>query len=361
MTSASNFPLRKCDASMTSCSTSEHKACTTQRTTTMLLEPSSGSTVHQDEHANPEKAFRKNKRRRRKGDPAPSSSAQVPQVPIPGTFAYLPPEIRNIIYALIFENPSDLNKIAAEGSDGQFKLARPYCQPQYDALVALRAHCIVRQKGFRPKTTRDGMADQLRLEARTYFYASQRFRVLSYGFEYLPLYVRWLEAIGPECRVVLRSVALAGCMWYKPAEILTMQLHTLLQNCESLISLTIELNIRHLYEKSPNEIKAFLESAEETSSNEMVPHADVGTWVGTIKKIPALKKFILQLGMGIDKRQESKYRKFEVSEIQKGRLIAREVERQLGREVSEMSGWTELVIGVEYVGRYEQRYGGLPW
>jgi hypothetical protein len=320
MTSASNFPLRKCDASMTSCSTSEHKACT-----------------------------------------APSPSAQVPHVPIPGTFAYLPPEIRNMIYALIFENPSDLNVIAAEKSDGQFKLARPYYKPQYDALMALRAHCIVRQEVFRSKITRDVMADQLRLEARTYFYASQRFRVLSYGFEYLPLYVRWLEAIGPECRVVLPSVALAGCMWYKPAEILTMRSHTLLQNCESLRSLTIELNIRHLYEKSPNEIKAFLESAEEASSDEMVPHADIGTWVGTITKIPALKKFILQLGMGVDKRQESKYRNFEVSEIRKGRLLAREVERQLEREVSEMSGRTELVIEVEYVGRYEQRYGGLPW
>lgn len=277
-----------------------------------------------------------------------------------GLFASLPPEIRNRVYALLFDDTTDMVVAPAVGSKRQFKLARLHDQRKYDALVAQRAYYVPDRLPAAVPLSHGITVDQLQLEARTYFFARQRFRVLSYGYEYLPIYVRWLDVMGVECRSVLRSLVLAGSMWYRPSEILTQQLHTLLRDCECLTSLEVQLNVRHLYERSFSGLEEFFDYIEEPSSDETTPRPDMKCWMQTITKLPALQKFVLRLVVGIDKKQPH-YRKYEESERWNGELLARSVERQLKTKILEGAQEREIIIEAEFLERDEQRYRGLPW
>lgn len=113
-------------------------------------------------------------------------------------FVRLAPECRNIVYGMVFESPSHFFIVAADGLSRRFRLRQRSDKLQYEAVAALQALCQVSQ--------------MIRHEARTLFYASKHFLVLPYGYEYLPVFVHWLESIGPECRAVVRTLCLAGYM-----------------------------------------------------------------------------------------------------------------------------------------------------
>jgi hypothetical protein len=359
----SHRPLtsRKRVNTMTLCSTFEHRACTTQRPTTMLPESGSGSTVPHAEPTNPYDASRRKKRLSKECDLAASFFLQAPHISRPGTFPYLPPEIRNRIYALLFNDSADLVVMAAEGSRRQFKLPRLHDQYRYDALIAQRAYYVASGLPTETPASHALAPDQLRLEARTYFYARQRFRIVADGYEYLPLYVRWLDAIGIECRGYLPSVVFVGCMWRRTSKSLTTQFHTLLQDCRCLTSLTVQLDIRHVFEDSLKELDLLFQHPEGAIGRETVPQLDLVSWAETVAKLWSLKTFALQLVIGINQTQEVHNGQSEESERRKGEWIAKGVERQFIEQLLRMSDRNETVVEVNFFGREEEEYRGLPW
>jgi hypothetical protein len=255
-----------------------------------------------------------------------------------------------MIYAVLFdEAPSKYFVIAAPGPSCQFQLRAGSDERQYDALAALRA-C-------------DHANEQLRIEARTYFYALRYFCVWAFGHEYLPFFVRWLDAMGPECRAALRSVNFAGSMWYQPTASLTIQLHALLRSCLSLENLTVEINIRHLFESCLPDLEAYLADNESDQHGRPLNQEGVEAWVGTVIQMKALKHFRMYLVHGVDPEgtwlgDDMEYRHFSTK---KGNALAKGIRHKLRKRLLAVSPQNEAIVEVRYAGRQEQRYRGLPW
>jgi hypothetical protein len=206
-----------------------------------------------------------------------------------GRLSVLPPEIRNTIYTLLLAPPGPIFIVPSPGRNRRFQLREWTDTSQYEALDALRALTL---------TSR-----QARWEARTLFYASKHCLVLAYGFEYLPVFVRWLEAIGAECRTVLRNISLTGYMWYQPAARLTSRLHALIRDCGLLRVLTVQLHIRHLGETCAADLDAYFEYTGPQQHDGPLPQIEISAWAGTIVRLPDLDCFRLYLVMAVDKKK----------------------------------------------------------
>lgn len=263
-----------------------------------------------------------------------------------GTLARLAPEIRNAIYELVFEIPQKTFLVAAAGGIPRlFQLRERSDEVEYDAVK------MVQRLG--------GMGGQIREEVRTFFYASNFFQVCAYGFEYLPVFIRWLEAVGSDCRAVLHKISLVGFMWYELSEALTAQFYDLLSDCTGLRQLTIQLNIQHLYEKCISNLYKYLEhgstedspedsrndSSGETSARLQI---DIDAWAELIAKMPGLKDFRLDFVWATDVSRvgadgEPYYRAFDKKSIKK---LATSIKKQLKKRVREMDQGTEVAVEI---------------
>ncbi|KAH8724869.1 hypothetical protein GQ44DRAFT_827004 [Phaeosphaeriaceae sp. PMI808] len=193
-----------------------------------------------------------------------------------GGFLNLPAEIHNIIYAIAFQSSTSFFLAAAEKTAGQFRLHEKSEKAQHDAVKVLR--------------TLSKVSREVRIEARTLFYASKHFVILGEEYEYLPILVRWLDVIGPECRGVLRKMCFTGHMWYDPCVNLTAQFHDLLRSCVSLRTLTVEFSLPHVYESRLPSLGLYIASL-----------GDVSPWARSISKMPGLESFRLDLLATVDK------------------------------------------------------------
>jgi hypothetical protein len=316
----------------------------------MIPTSSSDAVIPHLEHVSPPKSRRKKRKRRAKRAAASTLDVPLPDMLLPGTFAYLPTDVRNMIYAVLFDDaPRKFFVIAAPGPLRQFQLRAGSDERQHDALAALRA-C-------------DHTNEQLRIEARTYFYALRYFCVWAFGHEYLPFFVRWLEAIGPECRSALRSVNFAGSMWYQPIASLTIQLHALLRSCLSLENLTVEINIRHLFESCLPDLDAYLVDTESNQQGRPLNQDGVEALIDTVIQMKALKNFRMYLVHGVNPEgtwcgDDMEYRDFSTK---KGNALAKGIRRKLRKRLLAVSPQNEAIVEVRYAGRHEQRYRGLPW
>jgi hypothetical protein len=115
----------------------------------------------------------------------------------PGRIA---PEIRNAIYSLLLQSDKQIRIVADEHAVDAFTFRESSSESQYASMRILRKLSIV--------------SSEVRREARTYFCAANSFTLCCYHYEYLPIFVRWLEAIGNKCKAVLKSVEMYGYQWY---------------------------------------------------------------------------------------------------------------------------------------------------
>ncbi|KAH7088801.1 hypothetical protein FB567DRAFT_318359 [Paraphoma chrysanthemicola] len=290
----------------------------------------------------------------------PRSSSLIPFVQLPnvdarhiapglGNLSLLPPEVRNTIYALLLAPAGPCFVIAATGAAKRFELRERNDGARYEVIRVLQALA---------STSR-----QMRQESRTLFYASNHFLVLTYGFEYLPIFVRWLEAIGPDCRAVVRAVSLSGFMWYQPNDSLTSQLHRLLRECRRLRGLTIQLNIRHLCESCLADFDAYFEFEGPQPHDGPLPRVDVTSWVDTIVRMPDVSRFRLDLIMASDREKvkTGRERYFRDFNAERGRVLACDVERRIKERVAELDPSHSGSIRVSYVGGNVRAYHGVPW
>jgi hypothetical protein len=264
-------------------------------------------------------------------------------------FARLAPETRNAIYELVYRSPSAFFAEAADGTLPRFRLSERSDQAQHNAVRALQALQLVNR--------------QIRREARTFFYASKRMLVLSYGYEYLPIFVHWLCCIGPECRAVLRTICLAGYMWYQPSVALDLRFHDLLRSCINLRKLTVQMNIWHMLDSCTPGLDAYLNN---TGAGE--PHGDqklqfdVSIWAETIAHLYNADTVYLDFIASFDSERDSSTAKGYMYFMKdKGRTLAIDVETRLRQRVEEMSTEREVNIVVKYVGIKERVYSGRPW
>jgi hypothetical protein len=258
-------------------------------------------------------------------------------------FMSLAPELRNTIYNMLFESPRCLFVEAAGDIYAKFRLRDSSEVSQYETLHALRVLGSVNR--------------EIRFEARTLFYASKHFFILPYGYEYLPIFVRWLEVIGPECRAVLRKVCFAGYLWYQPSITLTQRFQGLLQRCLCLRSLSVQLNVRHLFESSLPDLDAYF------NFEGPLPEFDITAWTETIAHFRKIKTFRLDLIMSSDGartplKRELMYMYFMNS---RGQMLVEHIEERLRGRVNEVQARRDIDVAVRYVGTHERVYYGRLW
>lgn len=283
--------------------------------------------------------------------PSRDISLLISGTPLPGlgALARLPPEIRNGIFSLVLACPRAMFIIPAAQFQGAFHLRERSDEAQQEATHTLQALGTV--------------SHGMRQEARTLFYATKSFIILSYGYEYLPVFVRWLEAIGPDCCAALRSLCLPGYMWYRPSLSLTMQLHDLLRSCSRFQRLTVQNNIRHLCESCLPDLMSYLNYTGPEPHDGPLPLVDVSAWAKTIVSLTNLKWFRLDLIMSVDKEniklcRERSYRAFSG---ERGRVLAEDVETRLRKEIDLRNPRRGIDLRVRYGGGDERSYRGAPW
>jgi hypothetical protein len=266
-----------------------------------------------------------------------------------GTLSRLPPEIRNNIYSLVLTSPRAMFIVPAKQWRGAFHLREQSDTPSYEAVEALQ--------------TLGAVSRNVRQEVRTLFYATKHFIVLGYNYEYLPVFVRWLEVIGAECRAALRNLCLAGYMWYQPSISLTTQLHDQLRSCLNLHRLTVQINIRHLCESCLPNLMAYLNYMDPEPYDGPLPLIDVAAWAKTIVSMPKLNWFRLDLVMSVDEENTKLCREriYEAFSSERGRVLAEDFESSLKKEIELQDPGRIGVVQVRYGGGDERSYHGAPW
>jgi hypothetical protein len=180
-------------------------------------------------------------------------------------------------------------------------------------------------------------------------------------YEYLPLFVAWLEALGAECRALLRDVWLYGYMWYRPSSRLTERLHELVRECRNARTVELCLNFRHLCELNLPALNAYLNhDPGYRPCDGPLPEVDVSGWARTIASLPKVKNFILELVLSVD-HAEVKGRRGSnvytgVSSTQ-GTLLAKHIDKRLKvaihtkckRSVKTRVIWTDGIVGDYHV------------
>lgn len=259
-------------------------------------------------------------------------------------FADLAPETRNAIYALSFDSPSPFFVVAAHGPRPRFKLRERSEESQYDAVSALQAFGAVSRA--------------IRQEVRTFFYATRQFIVLPYGYEYLPIFVRWLDSIGPQCRGVLQNVYFAGYMYYHQSGPLTKQFHDLLRSCKGLRKLGVHINIWHLCEACSPSL-----SDIPNPRKSPLPEIDMMGWAETVVRLPELQAFKLELVLSVDKRKEARGVVRSYSNLSNGRgiLFAEAMESTLRGGILAMGTGSVSKVEVRYTGTDKRDYHNIPW
>lgn len=264
-------------------------------------------------------------------------------------FMRLAPETRNAIYGMVFESPLPFFIVAADGPSPRFRLRERSDTLQYEAIAALQALGL----GSR----------SMRHEARTFFYASKHFLVLPYGYEYLLVFVHWLDSIGPDCRAVLQTLCLAGYMWYVPSLALTQRLHDMLRTCVSLRTLVVQLSIWHLCEAQREELEGYLSFEGPEPHDGPMPVVDMTPWAQTIVAMPEIQTMRLDIIMSIDRARENigRTREYIYFMDERGRALASDLERRLLEELAALGGRADVVVTVTFVGTNERVYHGQPW
>jgi hypothetical protein len=286
-------------------------------------------------------------RRDRETIHTPNIALSSPPVPSSTVgFLQLAPEIRNTIYEKIFETPLAFFIVAAPGTSGQFKLHGKSEQSQYAAIRMLQAL--------------GGTSRMVSEEARTFFYASKHFLVLPYGYEYLSVFNRWLEAIGPRCRAVLRNVCFAGYLCLRPCTAPTAQFHNLLRSCSSVRVLTLQLEVEHVYAGYITDLEEYV---NQDAYNAPLPRVDLSQWATTAMQMPKIERIKLDIIRSTEFRDrvDSTPDAWIFLRPKNAKTLAADARRRLKEVMNQIDAGRNVVVQVSYVGMDKRAYCGLPW
>ena len=194
------------------------------------------------------------------------------------------------------------------------------------------------------------------------FYSVNRFVVVAYGYEYLPVFVRWFEAIGEECRRVLRAVMFMGYMWYIPSPELTGRLQSFLGECTNARFVHLQLSLRHFCEAQLDEVTAYMDSVGPQPPNGPLPNIDIAPWATTIASLPEVRIVRIELVSSSDKTIERMNRAPGVwnPANERGNVVTESIEKRLIAAVKNRCPNRTIVIRVRYIGTDERRYY-VPW
>jgi hypothetical protein len=261
-----------------------------------------------------------------------------------GGFLHLAPETRNAVYEKVFETPVAFFVVAAPGTAGQFRPHGKSVQSHYAAIRALQ--------------TLGATSREVRKEARTFFYASKHFLVLPYGYEYLLVFNRWLEAIGPRCRAVLRNVCFAGYLCLRSPAVPTKRFQELLRTCISVRVLTLQLDIDHLYAPYTTDLEAYI---HQDQCDAPLPRVDVSQWAKIVMQMPKIEKIRLDIIRSADSRDDLEANAYFFDRSKNGKILAADVRRQLKEHINRMDAKKDIIVQVNYVGTDRRAYCASPW
>jgi hypothetical protein len=289
--------------------------------------------------------------RRMRSDPGTVTREKITPVEPPSSptgWCRFAPEIRNIIYPHSLLASEVFAATPSVDTVGGFKLPeRMNKPPRSDVVTTLRSLSFVSRT--------------VRREARTFFYARNMINIDEKEYEYLPLFVGWLEALGAECRALLRDVWLYGHMWYRPSSGLTERLHELVRECRNARTVELCLNVRHLCESNlPAPNKYLYHDPVYGPCDGLLPEVDVSGWLRTISSLPKVLKFIIELVLSVDHAEVSGRRGSNVymgvSSTQ-GTILAKDIDKRLKmaiqtkckRPVKPRVIWTDRIFGDYHV------------
>jgi hypothetical protein len=281
-------------------------------------------------------------RSRSEADGLPLPAFEAPCVSL-GRLGRFAPEFRNDLYSLLLlSDDAFIIRTSAETA-GAFELRKGSHGSQHESIKALQSLQLV--------------STGVRCEARTYFYHSNRFMLRSYEYEYLPVFVRWLEAMGSECRAVLKKVQLHGYMWYEPSSQLTQRYHGLLCECTGAREVNLTVNLGHFCEASLPELNAYLNYMGPEPHDGPMSEVGVAEWARTIAGLTKLENFELELVWGADRERirMGKERSLGGLSSKRGRALALNIQRRLKGVVRDLCD-RDVVMRVRYAGESEKNY-----
>jgi hypothetical protein len=273
-------------------------------------------------------------RSRSEADALTMTAKEAPCVSL-GILGRFAPEFRNDLYSLLLLSDDAFIIRPSAETAGAFELRKGSHGSQHESIKALQSLQFV--------------CTGVRREARTYFYWANRFMLRDYEYEYLPVFVRWLEAMGSECRAVLKKVQLRGYKWYQPSMQLTQRYHELLRECTGAQELNLTVSLGHFCEASLPELNAYL------SHDGPMPEVNVAEWARTIVGMRELTNFELNWVLSADRgrirsKKESSPGGGELSS-ERGRALAMDIQKRLIGAVRELCD-RKLVVRVKYKGEY---------
>ncbi|KAF1838119.1 hypothetical protein BDW02DRAFT_627451 [Decorospora gaudefroyi] len=259
--------------------------------------------------------------RSQNGVDTPTSSAVhivTSVVPSLGSLALLAPEIRNEIYYCLLSSSTSLHPVPSAETENRFKLCNRTTRAQHEMLATLQNLGFVNR--------------QLRNEARTYFYAMNRLPILCDEYEYLPVFVQWLEVQH------------------------TRRLHELLRECRSARDV-IGLNLRHLCEQCLPELESYLNYSGPEPHDQVMPEVDVKEWARTIVGMEKVKVFEMNLALSADREKIRLGKERSVREFsdERGHVLAGYIEKRLRNVVRGLCE-RSIALRVRYQGGHDQTY-----
>jgi hypothetical protein len=193
-------------------------------------------------------------------------------------FLDLPPEVRNSIYTYALQSSTDFQVGEQRYLAYGFKLKRMSMGRPPSDYSLLRALANM-----------SWMCRQVRSEARSFFFASNRF--LLAGFQFGPLDgVRFLDRIGPLARTSITCMKLFRAQFDAPREFLQG-----LQACPNLEELHIGVYMEHLCSAdSLTEMRKFLRDGTLDSRGLVL---DVSPFLEHLKRLHKLNRVVLSLSL----------------------------------------------------------------
>lgn len=297
----------------------------------------------------------------------PLPNPRAAQATPPNATIPLPTELRNRIYAyLLAPYPKSPCASYAESDTqfwvepsygpsqpGKFQLYRRSNPEHFQILAAYRALGLV------SKATRR--------EATTFFWSQNHIRVMAFRYDYLPVFLGFLNAIGPLNRAVLKRLDLYGNLNHDDMEWKMQVLQDKLISCRSLQTLELQLQLPHFCGMAPEDILLKKYMGRE------IPCPYLSQWTGMISAMKELARveFKLVSHTAVVNAPNLPHRPQVVvpwlhdpdEEVHRSHYenLAKDLEGRLINRVETMNPGRQVDIQVWYDNGLRMAYMGRPW
>ncbi|KAF2248910.1 hypothetical protein BU26DRAFT_519103 [Trematosphaeria pertusa] len=266
---------------------------------------------------------------------------ETPNTRSPHATLLLPPELRNAVYTHLLLSAKPLWLVPSPRTPQKFRLREH--APQDHAAILCTLHELSR------------VSRATSQEARSFFYARNSVRLVTYAYEYLPLFTSYLRSLGRAKRGMLGDLAMTGLMYSSKGEEEEEELQKLLGGCTALRKLELQLNVRQFCASDLDGLARNLRGGSE------LPRVDFSGWARVIARLERLERVRFLLTEYVDEAAVREGGMLAPEDVERSRVdaLARALEVQLVEAVRLQGKCVD--IDVTYDGGRRMPYWGVLW